>query len=434
MFKKKLLLIFFSISLILCLFAPDVFAARTRWKIATLAPKNLGWAILYQQLVTPWVLESTDSEVVMKLYWGGLMGNDDDYLKKMRIGQLQGAGLSGWGTMLAAPEFSVLGLPFLFNGYEEVDYIREIMFNSFDYYFEQNGYKLIMWLDQDFDQIYSTKYKFDTLEDFKKSKILTWSGPIEAAMLKALGASPLPMDVTDVPAAKRAGILDTNIAPSIWQVGAQLYTIDKYVNLMRTTYAPATIIITIEQWEKLPDAYKEKLWEKQKEVQRLYCLGVRADNEKCLEGMIDYGVKPIIPNPENLAKIRNAAMSVYGDMSGELYPPDLLQEVLQHLAAFRKGADTEKTAITMAEIKTIVKETKKVKAVVEVEELDEVEVAEVAPEPVKIAKPEIKPVIPAAPAKVAKIEKEAAKVEKAEKEYAKLKKADSKALLARVGA
>ncbi|MFH2098426.1 MAG: TRAP transporter substrate-binding protein DctP, partial [Pseudomonadota bacterium] len=87
-------------------------AERYRWKVATLAPKQVGWALTWQNLVTPWLDRATNSQVVIKVYWGGVMGNDDDYIRKMHIGQLHGAGVTGVGANLACPEFSVVGLPF----------------------------------------------------------------------------------------------------------------------------------------------------------------------------------------------------------------------------------------------------------------------------------------------------------------------------------
>jgi TRAP-type C4-dicarboxylate transport system substrate-binding protein len=326
----------FLLAVLFLLLSGSQALARESLKVATLAPRGLGWAASWEKLVAPWIAQATDNQYVFRVYWGGSMGNDDEYISKMRIGQLQGAGCTGVGATLASPEFSVVSLPFLFNNYDEVDYIRAIMYPTFDFYFLQNDFKLVLWIDQDFDLLFSTKYKFDTLEDFGRSKILTWFGPQEAAMLKALGASPIPMAVTDVPTAKRTGILDTNIAPSIWQVGSQLYTIDKYVNLMRIRYSPAVVILTKDVWNRIPADYQKNVMAEREQIQTLYCQDIRTDNAKSLQGMIDYGVTPVMPAPEQLAQIKRRAMTVYNDLSGNLYPVELLREVEQHLAAFRR--------------------------------------------------------------------------------------------------
>lgn len=333
----QLLLVVFVAAAVAVSAAPQAMAAKTAFKIATLAPKDLGWAISFQKYVNPWLQRGTNDQFAVKVYWGGVMGNDDDYVRKMKVGQLQGAGLSGQGSTKICPEFSVVGLPFLFNSFEEVDYIRSMMFATFDYYFSENGYKLFLWLDQDFDLFYSTKYKFDKLEDFKATRIVTWYGPQEASMLKALGASPIPIAVTDIPASKRSGIIDTNIAPAIWQVGSQLYTVDKYVNMMKIRYSPATVILTNAAWDQIPEKYQDKLMDDQADIQRRYCSDIRRDNERCLKAMLDYGVQKVIPSPAAQAAIQKRAMKVYDDMSGRMYPVELLKEVRRYLDSYRKG-------------------------------------------------------------------------------------------------
>ena len=179
-----------------------------RFKLATLAPKGIGWARHAEKILIPWVIKTTDNNLRLKVYWGGILGNDDDYLRKMEIGQLQGGALTGLGANLACPEFSVIGLPFLFESYEEVDHIRHTMMPLFEREFLGHGYRLIMWVDQDFDQIYSTIWKFDSLEDFAKAKIGTWYGPQEEVMLKALGAHPIP------PGRSGSGAPDIRMEPS----------------------------------------------------------------------------------------------------------------------------------------------------------------------------------------------------------------------------
>ncbi|MFP4476778.1 MAG: TRAP transporter substrate-binding protein DctP [Desulfatibacillaceae bacterium] len=307
------------------------------WRVATLAPKNLGWAKQVENIVLPWISEASDDNVAMKIYWGGAMGNDDDYIRKMRIGQLQAAGLTGVGANLAAEEFAVIGLPFLFRGFNEVDHIRSTMFPVFDKYFEENGYKLILWIDQDFDQIYSSKWRFDDLDDFVRAKIVTWYGPSEKAMLEALGADPIELSVNDTPEAVRQGVADTNIAPAIWQVGAQLYSMTRYVNTMKLRYSPAVILATLEAWNEVPEEYRRRLEVRREEVQQEFCVGTRRDNQMCIEGMLQFGVEMVDVPEKELSRIRKTALGVYDDLAGELYSRDLLNQVRAHLAEFRSG-------------------------------------------------------------------------------------------------
>ncbi|MEW5736245.1 MAG: TRAP transporter substrate-binding protein DctP, partial [Thermodesulfobacteriota bacterium] len=326
-------------------FAKDVI----RWKMATLAPKGLGYANLMETLILPWLKEQTDDNVRLKVYFGGVLGNDKEYLEKMAIGQLNGAGLDAMGANLACPEMTVLGLPFLFNNYDEVDYIREVMYPTFDYYFQQYGYKFWMWLDQDFDQIYSAKWKFDKIEDFGKSKFQAWYGPLETTMLEDLGAKPIPVQPTEANMAYRTGLIDSNIGPAIFQVGTQMYTSCKYINTMKTRYCPAAIVVNMKDWKEL-DAENMKKLSNTDDLVRRFTIGVRKDNDRCIEGMVKYGLELVEMTPENKAYIVKKASKVYDQLSDKLYPRDLLQEVQRYLASYRAGKPVAAAAPTKRKV------------------------------------------------------------------------------------
>ncbi|MBI5844933.1 MAG: TRAP transporter substrate-binding protein DctP [Deltaproteobacteria bacterium] len=370
------MVIIFAVALGLGLSGQALAAEKvTVWKTATLAPKGLGWAQQWENLVSPWVKESTDDTVRFKIFWGGVMGNDHEYIQKMKIGQLQGAGLTGHGANLACPEFAVLGLPFLFNNFAEVDYIRQVMFNSFQYYFEQNGFRLLLWIDADFDQIYSSKWKFDRLDDFKKSKFQTWYGPLESNMLKALGANPVAIQPTEANSAYRSGIIDANIGPAIYQVGSQMYTSCKYINPLKTRYAPAIIAVKLNAWQALSDEYQDRLEDDREDVTERFCIGVRKDNEKSIEGMLKYGLEMVTVSAENKAAIQKAASRIYKDMSGKLYPPDLLEEVQRYLASYRSGKPIKPSMVRAPRKKAVTAQAKPAAPVVAAASAEEIEKA-----------------------------------------------------------
>ncbi len=324
-------------ALVLACFPAESAASFIRWKVATLAPKQVGWAIQMQNLVLPYVKDATNDELRLKVYWGGVMGNDQEYISKMRIGQLQGAGVTAIGSNLACPELVVLGLPFLFKNYAEVDYIRTVMYPTFDYYFQENGYKLWLWFDQDFDQIYSSKFPMNKLEDFRNSRFQTWYGPLEVAMLKALDVDPVPLPPTEAPSAYRTGIIDANFGPAIFMVGSQMYTSVKFMNDMKVRYVPAIVLVTNAAWKEVPPDYEEKLLETRPQLVKSFNDAVRKDNERCMEGMIKYGIEKVSVTPENENILRQRLLTVYDSLAGKLYPKELLEEVQRHLTAFRKG-------------------------------------------------------------------------------------------------
>jgi TRAP-type C4-dicarboxylate transport system substrate-binding protein len=327
--------LFTALCLIVCLFlAGPAFATRT-WKMATLAPKEMGWSRQVREIILPWVVEATGNNLKWKVYWGGVMGNDEDYIKKLRIRQLDGAGLSAAGANMACPEMSVLGLPFLFESYEEVDHIRDGFFDTFDLYFQNQGFKLLLWVDQGFDETYSARRPLRTIEDFSRAKFQNWYGPMETATLRALGVSPISMNVMEGHSGYKTGVIDASFAPALYMVGSQLYTVLKFVNPMKIRYSPGVIVLNLENWNSLPQTWRANIAGGREGVTRPFLESNRTDNRRSLEAMLVYGLKLSESSPDDLAEFARRTRPIYDQFAGVLYPKELLEELQEALSAFR---------------------------------------------------------------------------------------------------
>ncbi|SHJ86774.1 TRAP-type C4-dicarboxylate transport system, substrate-binding protein [Desulfatibacillum alkenivorans DSM 16219] len=320
-----------------CTHAETGDAAQIVWKTGTLAPKNVGWAIYVDQILVPEIRKASGDKVILKTYWGGIMGDDVHVLEKVDKGMLQGAGLSGGGTFLACREFSVLSLPFLFQSYEEVDYIREKMMDVFDGYMEKSNFALITWADQDFDQVYSITKPLAKAEDFRGVRCINWAGFMENQTMLALSAIPVPTNVPDVAVEIKRDQADGNIGPAIWVVGSQLYSKFRYVNPMKIRYSPVTIVISMDAWNQVDGEAQASIRGIREDITKRFVEKSRAANEKCMEAMVQYGVELVQSTPEELSELKNLTRSVWTDLAGKEYPQPLLQEVRGHLNEFRKG-------------------------------------------------------------------------------------------------
>jgi TRAP-type C4-dicarboxylate transport system substrate-binding protein len=327
-----------------CLLLAGPALASRVWKMATLAPKEMGWSRQVRELIFPWVEDATGGNLKWKVYWGGVMGNDEDYIKKLRIGQLDGAGLSAAGANMACPEMSVLGLPFLFESYGEVDHIRDLFFDAFDHYFQNQGFKLLLWVDQGFDETYSARRPLQTLEDFRRARFQTWYGPMETATLKALGVSPISMNVMEGHSGYKTGVIDASFAPALYMVGSQLYTVLKFVNPMKIRYSPGVIVLNLKNWETLPQPWQANITADRDEVTRPFLESNRRDNQRSLEAMLVYGLKLSESSPADLAGFASLTRPIYGQFAGVLYPRELLEKIQAEIEAFR----TEKAGGTTA--------------------------------------------------------------------------------------
>ncbi|MBU2489458.1 MAG: TRAP transporter substrate-binding protein DctP [Proteobacteria bacterium] len=307
------------------------------FKSATLAPRGIGWAQAWEDILVPALSRATHGELKWKVYYGGIMGDDEDYIRKMRIGQLQSASITGQGAILACPEMTALELPFLFEDYGEVDYVRPFMYPVFDEMAARQGFKLLYWFEQDFDQIYSIARPMDSLEAFSRSRMVTWYGPVEEHVLNAMGAKPIPINGPEVPSALRQGIVDAVIAPAIWVVGSQTYNLFKYVNPMKIRYAPGLSILTLDAWNSLPLEYRTAMEATRRDALEEFIAVTRKANADALAAVVRYGLKSARMSPGDMDAIRARCLPVWDELAGTEFPVEILDRLKELLAQYRAG-------------------------------------------------------------------------------------------------
>ena len=305
-------------------------------KLASLAPKGVGWAALIEQQINPRVFKLTGGMVYLDWYYGGTMGDDQDIVAKMRNNQLQGGGFSGQGMLLACPEMALMELPFMFESYDEVDYIYSKLRQRMNQWYEKHGYHILAVVEQDFDQVYSTKFPIKTPDDFRNSRILTWYGLLEEKVLKAAGASPLPIRVPEVAASIRTGVCDAFISPALWAVGTQMYAVMKYVNPMHIRYSPAGGVIMMQTWKLIPEEIQFIIDYYITTIEEDFRRQVREANEKCLKAMYKYGMKEVKMTPAEIDLLKKRLMPVWDEFAAKgYYTKAELAEVKALLAEYR---------------------------------------------------------------------------------------------------
>src|SRR5262245_15600870 len=92
--------------------ASRTWAAPTTIKVATLVPEGTVWHKTIADMGDTWSRD-TQARVAMRLYAGGVAGDEPDMVRKMRIGQLNGAVLTVLGLSDLDDAFLVFTVPML---------------------------------------------------------------------------------------------------------------------------------------------------------------------------------------------------------------------------------------------------------------------------------------------------------------------------------
>ncbi|MBW1988160.1 MAG: TRAP transporter substrate-binding protein DctP [Deltaproteobacteria bacterium] len=305
------------------------------WKIGTLVPRGIGYARQIEEILKPGVQEATDGLLSLKVYYGGVLGDDEDYLRMIREGRLDGTGASAQGALMACPEMGALALPFLFSGYDEVDYVKSRLFPVFDEMLRERELKFLLWVDQGFDQFYSVNRPVTSVEDMRRGRFLTWMGPMEQAFFRRLSADFVHVEVPDFNDALRRGRADAYLGPPIWAVATQLYSVVKYINMTDVRYSPAMCTSSLSAWEALPGWCQENIEKRLTTWQDAFCRASRRDNAKALEAMRQYGLTMARSTAEEKRRMKEMLAPLGQELAGDLYPPEVLEQIRGLLAEYR---------------------------------------------------------------------------------------------------
>ncbi len=316
------------------------------FKVGTLAPPGTPWLSVPETLIIPEIERLSDGRIRIKIYGGGVMGDDDEILKKMDTGQLDTCGCTAVGVLAACPEASALLMPGLFNNYEEVDYICKKFRKQLDEGFEKNGYTLWALIDTGFFYLFS-KNKTSGLKDIANQKVLTWFGIIERTFYQELGINPIPVAVPDIVAALNTGQADINMAPAAWMLGMQAYQYSNYYIKPPVLYSPAAVIINSKTEDRVREQLgvsatfahnmQEMIVFEFNQVESEWKHQIRVYETKSLKAFeTKCGMKAITLPPEDQETLQKAAEGVQQRLAGRVFPKNLIQNIKNALTEYRE--------------------------------------------------------------------------------------------------
>ncbi len=229
-------------------------------KFATLAPEGSSWMKALNEANRE-LVSRTGGTLKVRAYPGGVMGDDRTVLRKMRIGQIQIAGLTGLGLGEIDQELQVLGTPFLFRTYEEVDHILPRITDRLEKVLEQRGYVLLGWSEIGFIYMMSNK-PMSSVEAVRGAKVWMPEGdPVSQAVFEKAGVSPVPLAISDVLLALQTGLVDVIYSTPFGAIALQWFTKVKYVTEVPLSYSLGAVVMTRKSFEGLPDDHQKTLKE-----------------------------------------------------------------------------------------------------------------------------------------------------------------------------
>ena len=280
-------------SLILVLAAMSAPAsARTTVKMATLVPDGSAWDKILKDMGAEWQT-TTGGEVSLRIYAGGVAGDEPDILRKMRIGQLQGAMLSVSGLSLVDPALQVFQIPLLYRDDDELRHVMESMTPVFERRLEERGFVLVHWSTAGWLRIFSRE-PFDSLEEFKGLKQFVWGGGSKMTVwYRELGFDAVPLASTDVLAALQTGLIDALPSTPLAALSLQWFRSAPYMLEHRIAPLVGAFVATQRGWSAIPSASRPAVLEAARRSGDFLLVEVAKQGEQAIVAMEERGLVPI---------------------------------------------------------------------------------------------------------------------------------------------
>ncbi len=283
----KNIVIFLTASL-LCISSPVVYSKTI--KIATLSPDGTFW-MKHMRTGAKEIKEKTQGRVKFKFYPGGVMGNDENVLRKIRIGQLHGGAVTLGTLSQSTPDTTVYGLPYLFSSLDDAAEIRKTTDPMLSKKIEENGYVNFGFAQGGFTYLMS-KEPIRSLDDLRQRK--SWipeKSEVGLSVYRYVGVTPISLPLSDVLTGLQTGLINTVVTSPIGALALQWHTYINYVTDQPLNYLTAMLIIDKKVFYKLSEIDQKIVRDVMEKVYKKIDQQNKIDNIAARQALINQGVK-----------------------------------------------------------------------------------------------------------------------------------------------
>lgn len=294
-------------------------------RFASLAPAGSS----FMKVMQAWnrsLKKETQNRVELRFYSGGSQGDERDFIRKVRAGQMDAAGVTTTGLGMVVRPVLVLSAPGLITEYPQLERARNQLSQRFGEMFDQAGFKLLAWGEAGKNRLFSVE-EFATPTDLKSRRPWAWKDdPIFAEFIRVIGANPVRLGVPEVYPGLQTRMVDTVPASAIAAVALQWYTRLNYMAKDNFSIIIGGSIIKREKFDELSEADQKALISTSERAARALDTLSRRDDDKAYESLVSRGMVEVDTSAHR-AEWDHIAEATRENLTGRVYSESLLQAV-----------------------------------------------------------------------------------------------------------
>jgi TRAP-type C4-dicarboxylate transport system substrate-binding protein len=309
-------------------------AQEVQIKLGTLAPVGSTWHELLKDLAERWT-QASGGKVKLRVYAGGTQGNEGEMIRKMAVGQLQGAAVTSVGLHDVISEPQALATPVMFDTAEEAQAVLVKLEPRLDGLLERKGYVALTWGVLGAIKLFCTK-PYRTPAEAAGAKLFVWEGdPGSVEAWKAAGFTPVVLSSTDVITSLQTGMI--NCIPNIplYVLTARLFEKAPYMIDVPWGWLVGSTVVRKDAWEKIPADMRPKLAAIARELGQKVDHEVARMNTDAVTAMKKQGLQVVEVDQAAWRKIAEGSWPV---VRGKVVPAAFFDEVKAMRDANRAAA------------------------------------------------------------------------------------------------
>ncbi len=314
--------------IIFILFISIGISRKTVVKLATLAPEGTKWHGMLLNMGQEWKKISKKS-VSLRVYPGGVIGDERDMVRKMRIGQIHAAAITTEGLSEIVPEFSAYYVPLAFQNSKDVMAVTEALLPDLNVKLEKQGFKLLHIGELGWAYWFTTK-PIKTPDDLKAMKIFTWAGDFKWERLwEKAGYNPVPLASVDILSGLQTGLINSFSTIPLYALSQQSFGIANHMLDLRWGVLMAGIVIDKRVWSRIAKKYHADLQDVTKIIQNNQKnLNVNAEKES-IKAMQNYGLKVHSLDENDFELWRSEVRKMAPELRGNIIPTQIYDKVIE---------------------------------------------------------------------------------------------------------
>jgi C4-dicarboxylate-binding protein DctP len=200
------------------------------------------------------VAKATGGRVEVQIFPAGqLYRSDQDAIKAVRSGAVEGGMVTTGDLSLFEPSFNLYEAPFLYRDYAQLDAVIDSPVGAKVFErLERVGLKALAHTDAGSAVLMTKARPVRNVDDLKGLRMRASAGQVQIRTFELMGVSSIQLPFPDVPSSLERGVIDGLVSTPAVAASAKLGEVAKYVTWTRHQLFPPVVVVNAAWWNALP--------------------------------------------------------------------------------------------------------------------------------------------------------------------------------------